>query len=288
MDLDDKIYHGDVSDLIKSVPNNSVDLVITSPPYAMKRSEIFGHNISYDEYVEWLYSLSREFMRVLKKNGSFVLNIKEGVVKGRKETHVLKYLLKMAEDGYWTDTFVWAKTNPYPTGNKKRLKDGFEYCFHFTKSSKYNYYPNNCLVPANPKWLKDNLRRSNKGKHDVKNKSGLNMAVRTCNSMVRASNVLTLATNTINIDHPATYPVGLPQFFIKLMTRANDLVMDPFMGSGTTALACLMENRNFIGFDSKKEYVDMALERIEEYKDKQLEAIRLAQCSIDETIFEKL
>lgn len=289
MKLYDRIYVGDSVELIKKVPSDSIDLVVTSPPYLFKREKVFGHNLSCTEYVDWLFSLSEEFMRVLKKTGSFVLNIKEGVTEGRKEPYVLKYLLKMSDNGYWRDTYIWAKTNPYPTGNKKRLKDGFEYCYHFTKTPDYRFFPNNCLVPANQKWLKDNLKRKNKGTHNVNNESGLNMAIRTCATMARPSNVITLPTNTTNTKHPATFPIGLPQFFIKLMTKKDDLVLDPFMGSGTTAIACLEEDRNFLGFDSKEEYVEMAIDRVGEYEEKKKAAIRLADVYTDsDTLWKKL
>ena len=280
MNMEDEIYCGDAGELIKKVPSGTIDLVITSPPYAMKRDKDFGHEMTYDEYVEWLFSLSKEFMRVLKKRGSFILNIKEGVKNGKRETHVLEYLTRMAKEGYWTDTYVWVKTNPFPTGNKRRLKDGFEYCYHFTKDKKYRFNPSNCLIPANPKWLQDNLKRKNKGKHDVTNNSGLNMAIRTCSSMVRPSNVITMATNTTNTKHPATFPIGLPQFFIRLLTNKGDLVLDPFIGSGTTAIACLEEERSFIGFEAKKEYAEMAQSRIDKHEEKKLENIRLYEAGV--------
>lgn len=248
-----------VEDFVKDIPSDSVDLVCCSPPYAQKRNKSYS-GISVEEYPEWLFDISQELMRILKPSGSFVLNIKEGVNLGKKETYVFEYVLKMKE--YWTDTFIWNKTNPYPSGNPRRLKDGFEYCFHFTKTKKYKYFPNNCLVPANPKWIKDNLKRKNKGSHNVNNGSGLNMAIRTTSDMVRPSNVITLATNTTNTNHPATFPIGLPEFFIKLMTEKKDLVFDPFMGSGTTAIAAMKLERYWIGCDKEQKYVDLALDNI--------------------------
>ena len=261
MKLREQLYCGQVEDLICYVPDNSIDLIVTSPPYAGKREDVYTV-AQYDEYVKWLYALSKQFMRVLKPSGSFVLNIKDGVRDGHKETYVMEYVLKMAKDGWHRDTYVWNKTNPYPCGGKRHLKDGFEYCFHFAKQNDYCFYPEHCLVPANPKWLKDNLRRSNKGAHNVTNKSGLNMKARTCNAMVRPSNVITLPVNTTNTKHPATFPVGLPTFFIKLMSKPGDLVLDPFMGSGTTAVACVLEKRDYLGFDDKPEYIEMAQQRL--------------------------
>lgn len=260
------LYCGDADKLVDSLSVNSVDLVFTSPPYAGKREKVYTVE-DYDNYVEWLFGLSKKFMRVLKPNGSFVLNIKEGIRNGKKETYVLEYVLKMAKEGWWNDTYVWSKTNPYPIGSKSRLKDGFEYCFHFTKG-KHKFFPKNCLVKANEKWLKDNLKRKNKGEHNVTNRSGLDMSVRTVSEWARPSNVLSLPTNTTNIDHPAVFPVDLPRFFIKLMTEANDIVLDPFVGSGSTAIAAIEEGRQYIGFDNKVEYIELAAERIQKNKEK--------------------
>lgn len=256
-----KIILGDTSEVIKTIQDNSIDLVVTSPPYAQKRKDTYG-GINPDIYAEWLFNLSVEFMRVLKPSGSFILNIKEGTKDGKKEIYVLEYLLKMAKMNWWTETFVWFKKNPFPTGNKKRLKDGFEYCYQFTKTNDYKFFPNSVLVPANEKWLKDNLKRKNKGEHLVTNGSGMNMSIRTTNEMVRPSNVLSMACSTLNIKHSAMFPIGLPKFFINLMTEKEDLVLDPFLGSGTSALACIEEGRNWLGIEKESVHVNIANERI--------------------------
>ncbi len=263
MRLENQLYVGDAKELLLKVPDNSIDLIVTSPPYAKKREDAFGHKMPVDDYFDWLYSISELAMKKIKPTGSFVLNIKEHVNKGKRDPKILEYLLKMAKREWWTETYIWAKTNPYPTGNTRRLKDGFEYCYHFTKG-EYKFFPENCLVPSNPKWVKDNERRKDKGQHNVNNGSGLNMATRTCSPMARPSNVITLSTNTTNTKHPATFPVGLPSFFIKLMTAPGDVVLDTFIGSGKTAIACVNEGRKYLGFDLKQEYVDMARKAIEE------------------------
>lgn len=262
-----KVFCQDVSSFFYFIPDSSINLVVTSPPYSEKRVNVYG-GIKEEEYSQWLLGVSKEVMRVLKPSGSFVLNIKEGIVKGKKQIYVLEYLLEMAKLGWWAETFIWVKTNPFPTGNKRRLKDGFEYCYQFTKSNEYKFFPKNCLVPANPKWLKDNLKRKNKGEHFVKNNSGMNMSIRTVDSMVRPSNVITLSTNSTNTDHPATFPVGLPKFFISLMTEEGDIVCDPFVGSGTTIQACLESNRKWVANDREQAYVDMTLERIKKFEKK--------------------
>ena len=261
-----KVYCKDVIEFGLGLPKDTFDLIVTSPPYAQKREGIY-QGVDVKDYAQWLLKVSIVMMGRLKPTGSFVLNIKEGVVKGKRETHVLEYLLEMAKRGWWAETFIWSKTNPMPCGNKKRLKDGFEYCYQFTKTNDYQFFPENVLVPANPKWLADNLKRKNKGNHFVNNGSGMNMKIRTVDPMVRPSNVIVLPTNTTNTKHPATFPIGLPKFFINLMTKEGDLVLDPFCGSGQTLLACMDTNRHWVGNDFKQEYVDLTMERINKRRD---------------------
>jgi len=250
-----------VEEDILKLPDNIFDLVVTSPPYAGKRDDSYD-NIPVEEYADWLFEQSCGFLKIIKPTGSIVVNIKEGVENGLRQTYVLEYLLKMAKKGFWAETYIWIKSNPFPSGNKRRLKDAFEYCFHFTKTRKFKFFPENCLVPSNPKWLADNKKRKNKGEHNTNNQSGMNMAVRTCSDFSRPSNVIICPTNTTNIGHPATFHINIPKFFINLMTEKGDFVYDPFMGSGQTALACIELGRDYYGTDNNQEYINMANERI--------------------------
>jgi len=162
------------------------------------------------------------------------------------------------------DEFIWNKTNPFPTGVKTRLKDGFERIYHFTKTKKHNFYPENVLVKSTSKWHESEKRRKNKGEHNVTNGSGMNMGKRICNDMVRPSNVITGTTSNIHIAHPAVYPTYFAEFFVKVGSSENMTVGDMFMGSGTTALACMNTNRNFIGIELEEEYYEIAKKRVEE------------------------
>ena len=259
LDLDCVIY-GDCLQYMRTLPDDCVDLVVTSPPYAEQRTDTYG-GISEDEYVDWFENIGKEISRILKLSGSFVLNIKEHVRNGCRSTYVFETVLRLSRVLQWRDTFIWNKSNPFPTGSKKRLKDGFEYCFWFTKTNQYKFFPNEVLVKSDSKWIASELQRKNKGEHPVKNGSGLNMSRRYVSDMVRPSNVLTLAVDTTNHLHPATFPIGLPEFFIKLMSESGDLVFDPFAGSGTTLLAAKQLGRRYLGCDVKVEYVDIARKR---------------------------
>ena len=254
---------GDCKELLAGIPEGSVDLVVTSPPYAERRKDCYG-GIAEDEYPEWITGIAKEIHRVLKDTGSFVLNIKENVVNGERSTYVIKTVLALSEFFRWTDTYIWMKPNPFPTGSRKRLKDGFEYCFWFTKTRNYKFYPENVLVPSICKNLEQEKRRKNKGEHNTKNGSRMNMSCRTANDMVRPSNVLTIPVGAIHSEHPATFPAALPEFFIKSMTDEGDVVLDPFAGSGTSLAVAQQNDRQWIGFDIIPRYVELCRERVSE------------------------
>ncbi len=165
---------------------------------------------------------------------------------------------RVAKECRFVDEFIWHKTNPFPTGNKKRLKDGFERCLHFAKTADYQFFPNSVLEKSTSKWVGNNERRKN-----MTNGSGMNMSRRiTWKELVRPSNVITMPASSLNIQHPAVYPIGLPDFFIRLMTKEGDVVVDPFLGSGTTALAAVKLGRQFLGTERNEEYVRLAESRI--------------------------
>lgn len=257
-----RIYQRDCIEGLRMVPDESVDLIVTSPPYAQQRKDTYGW-VNVDEYPKWISDVAKECSRVLKPSGSFVLNIKEHAEKGVRSLYVYESVILIAKDMRLVDEFIWNKTNPFPTGSKKRLKDGYERCFHFTKTNDYKFYPNNVLVKSESKWLESEKRRSNKGSHDTNNGSGMNMTKRVASDLVRPSNVVTMPSSCINIGHPAVFPIELPSFFIKLLTDEHDVVLDPFMGSGTTAISAVREKRNFIGIEREPEYIEIANKRLD-------------------------
>lgn len=255
------VINQDCLTYMKTLPDNCIDAVITSPPYAEQRKKTYG-GISVEEYPEWMKEIGKEIYRILKPTGTFILNIKEHITNGQKDIYVLKTILLLSEIFIWNETYIWNKLNPFPTGNKKRLKDGFEYCYSFVKSRDYKFYPENVLMKSTSKYQITEQRRKNKGTHYVTNGSGMDMRHRCSPEMVRPSNVISLTTDNTNHKHPATFPITLPAFFIKLLTDENDLIYDPFMGSGSTLVASKTLNRNYIGTDIVSEYIDIAKERL--------------------------
>ena len=109
-----RIIHGDCEDVLKDLPDNSIDLIFTSPPYADQRLQTYG-GVKPDEYVDWFLPKSEQFLRVLNPTGTFILNIKERVVNGERHTYVIELILEMRKQGWlWTEEFIWHKKNSYP------------------------------------------------------------------------------------------------------------------------------------------------------------------------------
>jgi site-specific DNA-methyltransferase (adenine-specific) len=263
-----KIYNEDCLVTLSKMEDNSIDLIVTSPPYADRRKSTYG-GIHPDNYVEWFLTISNEIKRVLKPSGSFILNIKENVVDGERHTYVLELIIEMRKQGWlWTEEYMWHKKNSFPGFWPNRLRDGWERLLHFTKEKKFNMYQNQVRVPIGD-WAKTRLE--NPTEYDKERREsavGSGFGVKRANwvdkDLVLPNNVLHLASETSNKSHSATYPEKLPEFFIKLFTQPNDVVYDPFTGSGTTAKVALDLNRNFIGSEISEDYYGVAKKRLDQ------------------------
>ena len=127
-------YLGDCLDVLKALQSNSVDLIVTSPPYSDQRKGTYG-GIHPDNYVEWFLPKSNELLRVLKSTGTFILNIKEKVVNGERHTYVLDLIKGMRKQGWlWTEEFIWHKKNCHPGKWPNRFRDSWERLLQFNKS----------------------------------------------------------------------------------------------------------------------------------------------------------
>jgi site-specific DNA-methyltransferase (adenine-specific)/site-specific DNA-methyltransferase (cytosine-N4-specific) len=263
-----KIYNEDCLVTLSKMEDNSIDLIVTSPPYADRRKSTYG-GIHPDNYVEWFLTISNEIKRVLKPSGSFILNIKENVVDGERHTYVLELIIEMRKQGWlWTEEYMWHKKNSFPGFWPNRLRDGWERLLHFTKEKKFNMYQHQVRVPIGD-WAKTRLENPTEyDKERQESAVGSGFGVKRANwvdkDLVLPNNVLHLAAETSNKSHSAAYPEKLPEFFIKLFTQPNDVVYDPFMGSGTTAKVALDLNRNFIGSEISEDYYGVAKKRLDQ------------------------
>jgi len=257
---------GDCEEVLKQLPDSCIDLIFTSPPYADQRKQTYG-GVAPDEYVDWFMPKASQFMRVLKPTGTFVLNIKERVVDGERHTYVIELILRLKEQGWlWTEEYMWHKRNSYPGKWPNRFRDNWERLIQFNRSKRFHMYQEAVMVPVGD-WATERLAKlSNTDKQRDESKVGSGFGKNVSNwlgrDIVYPTNVIHMATECSNRAHSATFPVDLPMWFIKLFTQSGDLVLDPFMGSGTTALAATGLGRNYVGIDISEEYVKLAGERV--------------------------
>lgn len=264
--LPDHIYEGDCGEVLPTFAPESVDLIITSPPYADQRKTTYG-GVSPDDYVAWFLPISAQLKRVLKPSGSFILNIKERVVNGERHTYVMELILEMRKQGWlWTEEYCWHKKNSYPGKWPNRFRDSWERCLHFTRQRKFSMYQDAVMMPVG-EWAETRLKKlseTDKRRDESKVGSGFgkNVSNWVGRDMVYPTNVLHLATESSNRGHSAAFPVELPAWFIKLFTQPGDVVLDPFIGSGTSAVAAKQLNRRYVGIEQQAEFCTLAEARL--------------------------
>ena len=260
MEISTKVVHGDAREKLKELQADSIDLIVTSPPYADARKKTYG-GIHPDKYVSWFLPISQQLLRVLKPTGTFILNIKERVFNGERHTYVLRLILEMREQGWlWTEEFMWHKKNCYPGKWPNRFRDAWERLLQFNKTKKFKMFQENVMVPVGD-WAETRLSKLSqtdlrRDESKVGSGFGKNVSKWLGRDKVYPTNVLHMATECYNKKHSAVFPDSLPEWFINLFTEVGDWVLDPFMGSGTTLKVAERMARNSIGIDIQQEYCD--------------------------------
>jgi len=270
----DKLYAGDSKKLLadtKKFKDKSVDFIITSPPYADKRKNQYA-SVHPREYVDWFKPISKELHRVLKDNGSFILNIKEHPTNGERDTYVIELILAMKKQGWmWIEEYCWYKKNSFPGKWPNRFRDAWERCLHFTKNKDFVMYQDSVMVPIGD-WSEKRFKSmSNQDFERQISQTNGTLGRNISNWISRkevyphnvvvfeeehyVTNVLEFPTVCYNKDHSAAFPMELPTWFINLFTQPGDIVLDPFLGSGTTAIVSSLLNRHYIGIDIDRNYV---------------------------------
>ena len=267
-----KTHIGDCMELSKELPDDCIDLVVTSPPYADTVS--YGKDInvfSPENYPDWILPLFKEANRFLNPTGSFILNINDKIVKGERSTYVLETVIKIVKESGLKlyDRYIWHKKSGLPMGGEKRLNDRMEYIFHFvrdTKNFKTNmdvvrvpYAPSSVVRAKAP--IKEQKLATESGITEFgKDKEmTLNPLGSKPNGVFRFDNAGVLK----GAKHPAPFHPDLPRWFIKFLTDKGDIVLDPFMGGGTTAEVALDLGSDYIGFEKNKTYVEELVKSIE-------------------------
>jgi DNA modification methylase len=289
---------GKCEDVLKEFPENSIDLIVTSPPYADQR--FYGTDesrIHPDDYVEWFLPKAIEFKRVLKETGSFILNINDKVVEGKQHLYVFELVLKLVKEiGFnFVRDYIWfnpsTPPNIFSTGKYGRTKKSHEYCFWFSKGDTWTFN----LDPIRKPYSHDMLKfLQGRGKGDRKYNSRPSTHSFDCEkvwpdnggsdpgSVIKLDyidyiddpgSVIEIGNTSSNdsfikmckakgIAHPARFPEKLVEFFILSGSNENDIVLDPFCGSGTTAVSAHRHKRRWIGIDANKDYCELAYDRM--------------------------
>lgn len=265
-EFDTKIILGDCKEVLKTFSKNSIDLIVTSPPYADCRKNTYG-GIKPKDYVEWFLPISKELLRVLKPDGTFILNIKEKAADGERSTYVLELILAFCKQGWlWTEEFIWHKKNCYPGKWPNRFRNAWERLLQFNKTKNFAMYQEKVMIPIGD-WANGRLKNlsvTDKTRDNSKSGSGFgkNISNWLNRDKVYPTNVVQFATVCNNKNHSAAFPKELPEWFIKLFTKKYDWVLDPFLGSGTTAEVAQKMERNSIGIEIVPEYVEMAKTKV--------------------------
>jgi site-specific DNA-methyltransferase (adenine-specific) len=180
----------------------------------------------------------------------------------------MELVLAMRKQGwYWIEEYCWHKKNCYPGKWPNRFRDAWEHCYHFAKQKHFKMYQEAVMVPMGD-WAERRLKYLTKNdlvRDESRSKSGFGKRVANWigRELVYPTNVLHLATEVTNKNHSAVFPIELPSWFIKLFTQEEDVVLDPFIGSGTTALAAQKLNRRYIGIELQAEYIEIAQTKLQ-------------------------
>ncbi len=254
------IHVGDCLDVMKDMPSESIDLIVTSPPYADARRHTYG-GIPPNAYVSWFADRAEQMLRLLKPSGSLVLNIKEKVVDGQRHTYVLELILALNRDvGFrWVEEYIWHKTTAAPGKWKYRFRDSWERILHFSKTPDLKMRQDAVKVPVGD-WTKTRLKNMSandltRQESRTNSKVGRRIAAWEGKRTVYPSNVLHRSPIAHNTGHSAAFPEWLPEFFILLFTDEGDVVLDPFSGSGTTFRVAERLGRVPVGIEINQEYV---------------------------------
>jgi DNA modification methylase len=291
-------FLGDSLELLKHVPDSSVELVFTSPPYALQFKKEYG-NAQKADYVEWMLPFAKEILRVLKDDGSFVLNIGGSYNQGSPTRslyhfHLLIALVEklgfhLAQECFWYNPAKMPAPAEWVTVRRVRVRDSVEYVWWLSKTP----WPKASNLSVLKEYSPDMIRL---------NKNGVKSAVRPSGHIIRSTfdkihaggsippnvieaifdtdllseSMLKFGNNASNDAytkrckelglkmHPARFPTALPEFFVRMLTDEGDLVVDPFAGSNTTGVVAEKLGRNWIAFERVPEYVEASRSRFDQ------------------------
>lgn len=287
-------YLGDSRDLLRQIPSSSVNLVFTSPPYALHFKKEYG-NVSKRDYVEWFLPFAEEIHRTLTDDGSFVLNIGGSYNPGTPTRslyhfHLLIALVEkvgfhLAQECFWYNPAKMPVPAEWVTVRRIRIRDSVEYVWWFSKTP----WPKSNNLKVLKEYSPDMIRLNRNGVKATTRPSG--HVIRSSFDAIHAGgsippnvteaalpdSMLKLGNNASNDAytrrckelglkvHPARFPASLPDFFIRMLTEEQDTVLDPFAGSNTTGVVAESLNRRWFAFEQVREYLEASKVRFDEH-----------------------
>ena len=270
-------YCGDSLDLLAQLPEASVNLVMTSPPFALQRQKEYG-NKEQHEYIDWLTAFAAQVHRVLKDDGSFVLDLGGAYQKGvpSRSLYNFRILLRfcdelgfhLAEDFYWYNPSKLPSPIEWVNKRKLRVKDAVNTVWWFSKTEWPKANVTNVLAPYSDRmkklledpdgFYKPKVRPSG---HDIGRGFGKDNGGAIPSNLLQISNSESNGQyldgcKTVGVkQHPARFPSKLPEFFVRMLTEPDDLIVDIFAGSNTTGHVANAEGRRWLSFDLSREYL---------------------------------
>jgi len=262
-----RVYALDCMQVLAAMPDESLDLCVTSPPYERQPKYDNGERYERDWFEGFFMEVAAEVRRVLKPTGQFVLNYRsrrEGVERGALQYELIFWL---REQGWlFVEDHVWVKPSPPPGKYRQALKDAIEYCFRFAKTDRFELYPDQCLTPA--RWdARDRERR----KRLAHNHRRVNAPSGHGRNRVQAGPDWVAPSNAIVTEpefspnpskHPARFPPAIPEFFIKLCTRPGDSIFDPFAGTSTAGIVAEALDRRWVMAELDRAYCEVVPDRL--------------------------
>ena len=275
-----RIVHGDSVDVLAAHADDSVDLIMTSPPFGLVRKKDYG-NVDADEYVDWFRPFAAAFHRVMKNDASLVIDIGGAWNKGHPTRNLYHFKLlimlceeigfHLAQDFYWWNPSKLPTPAEWVTVRRIRVKDAINTVWWLSKTPWPKASNRRVLQPYSPS-MQELLAKGYKAKkrpsgHDISDKFNVDNGAAIPPNLIAIPNT---ESNSFYLryceernlkPHPARYPAELPEYFIRMLTDSGDLVVDPFAGSCVTGEVCERTMRRWICIELLHDYCEAALGR---------------------------